>query len=71
MIEVGETDHVAKHRLVRINPHGIVLKLDPAQLLRIQLGLERISHRLRNVAAQNHVALIGLNLVDQFLYRDF
>ena len=42
VIEIGEPDDVTKHRPVRIKPRGIVLEINPAQILFAKFGPKRV-----------------------------
>ena len=66
MVEVRESDHVTKHRAIRVDAGGIALEVNAAQVLRAQFLFQRDGGRFRHLALQNDVTPVALQFFRQF-----
>ena len=70
MIEIGESDHVTKHRAVGIKTGRVALEIDAAQILGAQFVAQRLGNRVRYFALDHDITPVALEFFSQFAGRD-
>ncbi len=67
MLEISESDHVAKHRPVRVEPGRVAIENNAPQVLRLEFLSERVGGGLRHGVLQNDVRPVAAQFLDQFV----